>query len=267
MTGRFERSIALFERTLREAEAAHDRAVCFRFRLLLTNALIDAGRFGEAELQLAPLLGEGTGTDTLECARIYWTRSRLHTLQGRHELASTYAHRVLELLEGSEDAHYRARACQMLAHIELACGRADEALVLIERAEEFLGPAAGALDRGRLLLERAGVRLAVGQHLEAAALAQTAAAVLAEVDAHDRGRAYLLLADVFAQAGEHSRALEIYELAEELLADAPSRFMVEALQRHAELLEQEHLRDDAILLLKRALALQRSWRAPPPMTF
>lgn len=263
MTGRFERSIALFERALQEAEIGNDQAVRVRFRLLLANALIDGGRFREAEAQLAPLVGKAMSGDALECARIYWTRSRLRTLQGQHELAAGYARRVLELLEGCEDIHYRSRAHQMAAHIELACGRADEALELIDRAEELLGPTVDAFDRGKLVLERAHVKLATGQELEAASLAQAAATILADLDAHDRGRAYLLLADTFSRLGERARAIEIYELAEELLADAPSRFMVEALQRHADLLEQEHSVDEAIRLLKRALALQRSWRAAP----
>lgn len=265
MSGQIEEALALFETALGEAEASDDARHQFRFGVLLANALIDAGKFGDAEARLGPVIAQHqTDADPLGRARIYWTQSRLHTMQGQHDLAADYAQKALELLEDSENTLYQSRAHQTLAHIELDRGNAVRAVELLERAEELLGHAAGTFDRGKIVLEKARALLLLGERERAAALAHEAASLLSNVEPYDRGRAYLLLGSVFAELGDRARALEVYELAEESLGQAPSRYLVELYQRMSVLLEEDGREVEALHLLKRALAVQASWHAAPP---
>jgi tetratricopeptide (TPR) repeat protein len=263
MSGRFDEAIAVLMDAVRDAEARADYAEKLRFAVLLANALIDAGRFGAAEEVLAPVVAEDRlPADALGRARIYWTQSRLHTMQGEHDLAAAYARQALELLVDSENVLYQSRAYQTLAHIELERGEAAEALTLLDRAEELLSPSDGRFDRGKLLLERARALLAVGDREGAGALAQDAAALLADVEPYDRGRAYVVLGQIFVEIGESERALEIFELAEELLSGAPSRYLIELYENMASVLESHGDHERALSVLRKAVKAQRSWHQP-----
>ena len=66
-----------------------------------------------------------------------------------------------------------------------------------------------------------------------------AAGVLPEGNSGEAGRSYALMADTFEAAGKRARAIELYELAVELLERVPSRYLIEAYSRLAELLELE----------------------------
>jgi tetratricopeptide (TPR) repeat protein len=71
----------------------------------------------------------------------------------------------------------------------------------------------------------------------------------------DAGRSYTLLADLFAGFGDVERARELYELAAELLEKNPNRYLVRVYRRHAELLESLGRQDEAMELLKKAVAI------------
>jgi tetratricopeptide (TPR) repeat protein len=263
MTGRFEEAIAVLMDAVREAEARDAYADRLRFAVLLANALIDAGRFGAAEEVLAPVVVEdGLPADAFGRARIYWTQSRLHTMQGDHDLAAAYARQALELLVDSENVLYQSRAYQTLAHIELERGQAAEGLALLERAEELLTPTDGRFDRGKLMLEKARALLALGDREAAATLAQDAVAVLEDLEPHDRGRAFVVLGRIFTEIGESERALEIFELAEELLSGAPSRYLIELYEHMASILERGGEHQRALEVLRRAVKAQTSWHRP-----
>ena len=86
---RWSPSIAIFRESLAAAEEQSDPAETVRFAVLLANAFIDADDFarrrGAAErtVSLAP-----DSKDPIFRARVYWSHSRLHTLQGDPVLAA-----------------------------------------------------------------------------------------------------------------------------------------------------------------------------------
>jgi len=261
MAGRFDESIAALEKGLEEATERQDPQNRLRFGVLVANALIDAGRFGDAEARLAPVINdEGVERDPTARARLYWTQSRLHTMQGEHDVAAEYARRALELLSDTEHVLYQSRAYQTLAHIELARGNAQEALTLLEQAEALAAASsAGKFDRGKLLVEQARALFALGDRVAARGRAHDATALLADIDDYDRSRAYLLLGEIFADTGETARALEVYELAEEGLKVAPSRYLAELYERMADLHDREGRERDALVLFKKAVSVRSGW--------
>jgi tetratricopeptide (TPR) repeat protein len=105
-------------------------------------------------------------------------------------------------------------------------------------------------------LEEARALAKLGEREQAAALAMEVSGRLSEIDPQDAGRSYGLLAEIYAELGDRARAIELYELAAEQLAGAPSRYLVEAFSRLAELLEAEGRKDDALRVLKQAVGLQ-----------
>ncbi len=120
-----------------------------RFSVLLANALIDAGNYTRAsELLGHAIASTAESRDPILRARLWWSQSRLHEMQGDSETAAQYGRRALETLELTEHTTYAARAHQMLAHIELDRGHADEALDLLEA--------------GYPLIEQSGNRLRAG---------------------------------------------------------------------------------------------------------
>src|SRR5688500_15246458 len=120
MVGELESAIAVFEGSLREAEARGDDLEVMRFAVLLAYALIDTGNLGRAEELLGRALSLGWNShDPLVRAKLYWSQSRLHAERNEHDTAADYARRALEILRLSEDTYRTARAHQLLAHIEL----------------------------------------------------------------------------------------------------------------------------------------------------
>jgi tetratricopeptide (TPR) repeat protein len=73
------------------------------------------------------------------------------------------------------------------------------------------------------------------------------------------GRAYAVAADVFAK-NEPAKALELYERATELLVERDHAFIRTLYSKMAELLEAEGRTDEALDLLKRAVALKERAR-------
>jgi tetratricopeptide (TPR) repeat protein len=71
-----------------------------------------------------------------------------------------------------------------------------------------------------------------------------------------------VLAGVFAELGDGARAIELYELAAQMLENTSNPYVAEVYERLGRLLEEQGRRDDALELLKRALAARQ--RAPAP---
>lgn len=248
---------AIFRESLEAAERRNDPVESVRFAVLLANALIDKAAFAEAEkllertLELAP-----DSRDPVFQARIFWSHSRLHTLQNDPAAAARYARRALELLDLTEHTYYAALAHQLLAHIEIDRNKPTEALELIRSGLSMLADSGTTIDRALFRLEEARALLQVGERDEAAAIAMESAGVLGDASPFDAARGYMIVAEVFKELGNYDKAREIYELAAEILRPLPSRYLVEVYQKLAELLEAEGRKDEALEVLKKAVTIQ-----------
>ena len=83
-----------------------------------------------------------------------------------------------------------------------------------------------------------------------------ASAQLADGSPHDAGRGYMLIGDVFQELGDTAKAQELYELAAEVLEAIPTRYLSEVYQKLAALLEADGQKDEALGVLKKAVAIQ-----------
>ena len=257
MVGELEAAIGVFEHSLDIADQRDDFVQSVRFSVLLANALIDNGNFARAEELLGQTIARTEASnDPLVQARLYWSQSRLHTLQNDTRTAARYARKALEILELTEHTYHIACAHQLLAHIELDRGRAEEGLQLARRAQELIGDSGSEVEQALFRLEEARALAKLGEREQAAAMAMEVSGRLSAIDPHDAGRSYGLLAEIYAEIGDRARAIELYELATEQLSGAPNRYLVEAFSRLAELLEAEGRKDDALRVLKRAVGLQ-----------
>jgi tetratricopeptide (TPR) repeat protein len=253
--GREEEAIGLFRRYLVSAEERDDAFGRLRFSVLLANAQIDAGYFSEAADLIGRAIAASTTDDALGLARLYWTQSRFHTLRNEPDAAGEYARRALALLEVGEHTLYQARAYQVLAHIELDSGNAAEALSLVEEGRARLGALGTPHDDAKFAIEEARALSALGRIDEAASIAMSTAG-FANGHPVDRGRCYTELAATYAQRGDAERALELYELAIEILDVVPSRYLVEALTQHADVLERLGRQRHALESYKRAAGVR-----------
>ena len=58
------------------------------------------------------------------------------------------------------------------------------------------------------------------------------------------------------QLGDRARALELYELAAEVLEVSGGRYLVDVYQRLAEIFEEDERKEDALHILKKAVAVR-----------
>ena len=257
MVDELEAAIAVFNESLAAADQRGDKLEASRFAVLLANAYIDASNFSAAQQLLERALQDAPDSrDPILKARLYWSHSRLHTLQQHPAQAARYARRALNILEATEHTDYTAFANQLLAHIEVDRERPEEALELVRKGLELLSEGANPINRALLRLEEARALLQLGKREEAAALAMEVAGLLREGSPHDAGRGYMLVAEVYEGLGDRERALEVYELAAELLQRSPGRYLIEVYQRLAEILEEEQRQDEALEILKKAVAVR-----------
>lgn len=259
MAGELESSIAIFEQALTSAEKRDDRLERIRFQLLLGHALIDSGNFGRAEEVLAKALALGKGSlNPAVRIDLYWTQSRLHAERDDPDTAARYARRALETLRITEDTYRTGRAHQLLAHIELDRGRADEALALLEEGWPLLEAAGNPLEQAQYRLEEARALAKLGRSEEAAALAMHVSGVIGDAHPEDAARSYSTLAEIYEEMGDRARALELYELAaERLRPDNPNRYLAKIYARMAELYESEGKPEAAYEHMKKAVGMQQ----------
>ncbi len=265
MVGELESAIAIFERSLAAAERRDDQLERIRFQLLLGDALIDSGNFGRAEEVLAGALAIGKDSINPNVRiNLYWTQSRLHAERNDTETAARYARRALEVLRMTEDTYRTGRAHQLLAHIELDRGRAEEALEILEEGWPLLQVAGNPLERAQYRLEEARALAKLGRKEEAAALAMQISGIIADAHPEDAARSYATLAEVYEEMDERARALELYELAAEILRPTnPNRYLAGIYARMAELYEAEGRPDAAYEYMKRAVGMQQAVAAKP----
>jgi tetratricopeptide (TPR) repeat protein len=252
-----EAAADLFQRALDAAEERSDSVEAVRYAVLLANANVDKGDFPAAEhllertMTLAP-----DATDPILRARVYWSQSRLHTMQKDSRTAARYARKALELLELTENTHYTARAHQLLAHIELDRKKPEQALELIRKGLTMLEQGGNEVERALFRLEEARALVQLGEHEEAASIAMECAGQLSEASPFEAGRGYAVVAEVFADLGDRTKARELYELAAEMHGPIPSRYLLEVYSRLAQLLEADGEKDEALEVLKKAVAVR-----------
>lgn len=257
MLDNMEAATAIFRESLATAEKHDDPVESVRFAVLLANALIDTGEFAEAErllqraMELAP-----NSRDPIFRARLFWSHSRLHALQNDTTAAARYARRALDILDLTEHTYYAAQAHQLLAHIELDRNKPNEALELIRNGIAMLAESGTKIDHALFRLEEARALLQLGERDEAAAIAMESAGQLAEASPFEAGRGYTIVGEVFEELGDLEKARELYELAAELLKPVASRYVLEVYQKLAALLEADGQKDEALGVLKKAVAVQ-----------
>ena len=257
IVGEFDAAAALFERQLEAAKALGDQLGVLRFSTLLANVALDRGDLTRAEELLGraiPVAEESR--DPLDRARLWWSQSRLHTLENHPELAARYARMALELLDATEHLGFAALAFQLLAHIENDRGNGEEALRLVEQGYPMIVASHNSFHQALFELERARALLSLGKPEEAASVAMATLPLLAEASPNDAGRAYTVVADVFKALGDTARAIELYELAAETLP-AGDRYLIAVFESLAELFEADGRHHDALNVLKKALRVQR----------
>ena len=260
MVGELESAIGVFQAALDEADAREDEIETMRFAVLLASALIDSGNLGRAEELLGRALALGDKSqDPLVRARLYWSQSRLHAERNDQDTAADYARRALEILLLTEDTYRTARGHQLLAHIELDRGNADEALLLLERGWPLLERSGNKLERAQYRLEEARALAMLERSEEAAALAMQVSGLISDAAPEDAARSYTVLGSVYEELGESSRAREVYELAAELLEPRnPNRFLIEVYSKLADLAEAEGRKEEAYDYMKKAVRQQRA---------
>jgi tetratricopeptide (TPR) repeat protein len=257
MVDELEAAIAVFNESMSAAESRDDKVEASRFAVLLANAYIDASNFTAAEHLLARALEAAPDSrDPLLRARLYWSHSRLHTMQQHPTQAARYARRALNILEATEHTDYTAFANQLLAHIEVDRNRPEEALDHVRQGLELLSESASPVHRALLRLEEARALVQLGDHEQAASLAMEVSGLLKDASPHDAGRGYGLVAQVYEQLGDRERAVELYELAASVLQPLPTRYLVEIYQRLARLFEEDERKEDALEILKKAVAIR-----------
>lgn len=260
LASEFEQAIALLEHSLQLARDHGDDRAEARFLVLLADVLIDNGNLASARELLGHSLAKSEeSTDPILQARLYWSQSRLHSADANAEAASRYARMALAAIELTENVSYAARAHQLLAHVELEQGNAEEALDLVDRGQALAARAGGADADGYFKIPRAQALAQLGREEEAIAGAMELAGAF-ESRPDLAGRAYAVAADVYAQTGDRARALELYELSGELMAERDPAFIRELYGKMAELLQAEGRKDDALELLKRAMGLKQQAR-------
>jgi tetratricopeptide (TPR) repeat protein len=256
LVDQLDAAASLFESSLNSAEKRHDGVEAIRFAVLLANALIDKTDFDAAEQLLARIVELTDSSDPVVRARLYWSQSRLAAAQEDHHRAARYARHALDLLELTEQTYYTAQAHQLLAHIELDRQQPRDALDLLEKGLDLLADNGTPVDVALFKLEEARALIQLDRPEEAASLALEAAGLLSDASPYDSGRGYAVVADVYAELGDTSKAIEVYELAAERMSSHPSRYLMETYEKLAALLESSGRQDDALGVLKKAVAIQ-----------
>jgi tetratricopeptide (TPR) repeat protein len=257
--GDYQSAVGVLERAAGLARSRGDAVSEARFSVLLAKALIEAGELGRAAELLQQVIGSSEDANDPEAlVRHYWSQARRHVANRSFDLAASYGRRAMALVEVSENRQSVARAHQLLAHIDLERGNANDALNLLQRGLPLLECSGDRFELGLYRLEEARALLKLGRTGEARDLTLDTLATLDGAAGLIGGRAYTVIANLLAQTGDNERAIELYEASIEAMGSTP--LALQAHQRLAELLEAEGRQADAFAVLKRALELQTSQR-------
>jgi len=220
-SGDIARATALVEDCLERlrSQPETDPAKIVRYATWLAQCYTDAGDYGRANAVLAEALRDGGGEiDLTVRARAYHSLSRLYATTGQIGRALTYADRALSIYELIDDNRALSDAHLAYGQALLDGTHTEEAGWHLAAARSLLGPKATPVDRGFLLVEEARHALQSNQPELAAARANEAVQVLADVSNPGQlGDAYLVLARVQDELGEIERAERAYTAAIEAI--------------------------------------------------
>lgn len=265
--GSYEQAIALFRAARDAAVTKGDRPRALKSAVLLANVYIDMRALGHSADMLADALQDAAELrDPMLRASVLWSQARLHTLEGRNDLAAELAERALATVRVNEDERTIALAHQTLAYIELERDNASLALRLLEDALPLVERAAQPLELAVYELERARALLRLDRTADARSILRRVAPRLRESTRVDGGRSLLALAELFEQLGETGDALTAYDLAIERLAQSRNPHLVQAYTRKSRLLESLGRTEEAFAALKGAVAADQHARPEPERT-
>lgn len=254
MQGQFDEAFGVLKRFIEDARSRRDRFATARFCVLLANAYVDAGNYAAAESVLSDALATATDMiDPMLRANLYWSQCRLYSSEGNSDLAADYAQLAVVTLRSTEHVLAAARALLLQAQIENDRGNPSEALARLDEAGPELECAGDEVEQATVSIERARALAALGDEEEAVSLMLGVVPRLNEARPAAAVIAYASVAGFFRRHGDSARALELYELAIDR-APAPSRHVADALTAMAEIHEEQGRPDEALRLLKSALA-------------
>jgi tetratricopeptide (TPR) repeat protein len=255
--GQYESATALFSAARQAAESTGDRLAALRMTVLLANTYIDVGDTIHSNTSLAEALIDAEDLRNPRVrANVLWTQARLHTVEGRLDLAADFARRALDSLVVTEDELAIAFAQQMLAHIELQRGDPERALELLDQASPTVEHSGDDRERASFSLEIARALIALEQEEAARERLVTISTIFAEGSGADAGRYYVSLAELYERLGDQEAALTVLDSAIEILAGHRSPYLVQAYRMQGHILEQLGRKDDALRALSAALEHQ-----------
>jgi len=194
--------------------------------------------------------------DPIFRAKVYWSQSRLYTLREDATTAARYARKALELLELTEHTLYAARAHHLLASVELDRGNAAEAIDLLDRGLPLVEASGNKLEAAMFQLEKARALVKLNRRKEAEALAVESTEVLTHGSSNDAGRGLSVIGEIYESLGQQEKAQSFYEQAVSLLEADSDRYLLEVYGKLAALHEAEGRSDEALAVLKKAMAMQ-----------
>jgi len=258
LQGQLDEAFAVFRRFLERARERCDRFDTARFALLLAHAYVDSGNAtaGEAALEDA-LPGAADMLDPALRADLYWSQSRLARAEGKPDLAAEHAELALATARSSEHAATAARALLLKSRLENDRGDGGKALALLDDARDALAAIHDPLDAASAAIERARALALLGEEQQASALMLEVVDGLNDLHPAAAAAAYASAGAFFRGRGEVERALELYELAVER-APASGGQVADALTAMAEIHEERGDADEALKLLKAALAAREA---------
>lgn len=249
LQGRFDEAFAILRRVLEQAKERGDRPEAARFGVLLATAYADGGSIALAEGTLADALADARAIlDPALRAELYWSQSSHFRSRGDADLAAEYAQLAAATLRSAEHATAARRAVLLRARLENDGGDGAGALSSLGEADgmhDGLAPAAS--------IERARALALLGRAEEALSLMSEVVSGLDGSHPAAAAGAYASAAAFFRALGDDARALELYGLAVER-APAAGRHVADALTAMAEIREEQGDADEALRLLKSALA-------------
>ena len=255
--GHTEREIALYEECLEEVSRLRGEhsALEARYRIYLSYALSDAGRFGRAEEVLHEALADSEAIDDRHMrVRIYWSLARLSEMEGNSMVALRHARKAIALLEATEDDLQRARAHLLAAWIMNSAHDPQGAHKQLERAERLFSDAASVDDIAILHVEQARMHALLGEGEPACNMARQAIA-LVDDNQHGAvlGSAHWALGEALALQGDHAESGEAFSRGVDLLEQNHRwREAAEACRAWARVLRESGRREDALDVLERS---------------